>query len=714
MNNDKLKKYNFIAGKLKLKVKSVEAVIKLFDEGATIPFIARYRKELTGSLDEVVIAEIRKIYNELIELNKRKEAIIKTLQERKILTEKLKNQILFSNTLTELEDIYQPYKIKKRTRAAIAKEKGLESLAAKIFKQENFNLNSEAHKYLNDALCSIDDVLSGARDIIAEWVSEDIGLKNRLRRLFKYEAVIYSKVNRDKKSEGIKFEDYYDWNEKIKKIPGYRILALLRGNNEGILSVKVRVGESNVDSILKNSLIKNNSLISEQVILAAEDSYKRLLQPSIEKEMLKELKERSDEEAIDIFSKNLKELLLQAPLGKKNVMALDPGFRTGVKLVCLNNTGELVHFDTIFPFNNKAEIIEQVKKKILGYCQKFKIEAIGIGNGTAGRETEIFIRSLNLPKNIIITMVNESGASIYSASEIAREEFPNHDITVRGAVSIGRRLIDPLAELVKIDPKSIGVGQYQHDVNQKNLKNALYNTVESCVNTVGVEINTASKQLLEYVSGIGPVAAGNIIEYRKTKGHFKTRESLKKVKGIGSIAFQQSAGFIRVSNSQNILDNSAVHPESYYIVKKMAEDLNSSISELVKNRSLRERIDLQDYITDQVKLPTLIDIMNELEKPGRDPREKFELFNFADGVNSINDLGIGVILPGIITNVTKFGAFVDIGVHQDGLVHISEMSNSYVSDPMKIVTVQDKVKVRVLAIDVKKKRISLSLKITYH
>ncbi|MCP4178380.1 MAG: RNA-binding transcriptional accessory protein [bacterium] len=710
MNNDKFEKYNFIADKLNIKVKGIEEVVKLFEEGATIPFIARYRKELTGSLDEVVIADIKKLYDELVDLEKRKNAVIKTLLDRNVLTEELRSKILNSGSLIELEDLYQPYKIKKRTRAAIAKEKGLESLAVKIFNQKYFDIDTEARKYLNNEVYSIEDVLSGARDIIAEWISENVSLKNRLRKLFRYEAIISSKVNKDKKLEGIKFEDYYDWNEKIKKIPGYRMLAILRGNSQGILSIKIRVIESSVSVILKNSLIKNNSAVSEQVLKAAEDSYKRLLFPSLEKEMLKELKEHSDDEAIDIFSKNLKELLLQSPLGKKNVMALDPGFRTGVKLVCLNNTGNLVHFDTIFPFNTKFDKLEQEKNKVIDYCRKFKIEAIGIGNGTAGRETEIFIRSLGVPDNIIITMVNESGASIYSASEVARKEFPNHDITVRGAVSIGRRLIDPLAELVKIDPKSIGVGQYQHDVNQKKLKEALYMTVESCVNSVGVEINSASKELLEYVSGIGSVAAANIIEYRKTKGLFSNRENLKKVKGIGNIAFQQAAGFIRVSNSLNILDNTAVHPESYLIVKKMAENLNCSISGLIENKSLRDRIDLQEYITVSAKLPTLIDIMNELEKPGRDPRESFEVFAFADGINKIEDLQIDMVLPGIVTNVTKFGAFVDIGVHQDGLVHISEMSDFYVSDPMKIVMVQDKIKVKVLAIDINKKRISLSMK----
>lgn len=703
---------DIITRELGLRVSQTLAVIKLLEKGATIPFIARYRKEVTGSLDETVISKIKDLSEQLAELDKRRTSIIKSLTERGLLTKELEDNLLQSTSLTELEDIYLPYKPKKRTRATIAREKGLEPLAEKIFIQLPFDLTTEAKRFINKekGLGCIEEVFDGARDIIAEWICENISCKNDLRELFRIKGVIYSKIQKSKEEEGSKVEDYFNYEEEITRIPAHRILAVFRGHNEGYLSIKVRVPEDKALSIMKSTFIKGASLSAEQVAFAIEDSYKRLLLPSIETEILNELKEFADTDSIKIFSQNLRELLLQPPLGNKNVIALDPGFRTGVKLVCLNSCGELLHFDTIYPFNSSVSQIKESEAKIKNYCDKYKTEAIAIGNGTAGRETETFIRSLNLPKEIIIAMVNESGASVYSASETARKEFPNHDITVRGAVSIGRRLMDPLAELVKIDPKSIGVGQYQHDVDQGKLKKELCSTVESCVNAVGVELNTASMELLEYVSGLGPTLAKNIIEYRTDKGRFYSKEELKKVARLGSMAFQQSAGFLRIHDAENPLDSSSVHPESYSIVRKMASDLNCSLLDLIDKPQLRKSIDLKKYVTDKVGIPTLQDIMAELEKPGRDPRKQFEVFSFTEEVCKIEDLKIGMLLPGIVTNVTKFGAFVDIGVHQDGLVHISQMADRYVSDPSEIVKAQQKVKVHVIGIDIKKKRISLSLK----
>ncbi len=712
MNNQNNKNTDIITRELGLRVSQTSAVIKLLEEGATIAFIARYRKEATNSLDETVISRIKDLSEQLAELDKRRSAITKTLTERDLLTVDLGKKLMQAVSLTELEDIYLPYKPKKRTRATIAREKGLEPLAEKIFKQLPFDLIAEAKKFIHQekGLGSIEEVLDGARDIIAEWISENIPCKNELRELFRAKSVLYSKIQKAKEEEGSKFEDYFNYEEEITRIPAHRILAVLRGSNEGYLSIKVRAPEEITLSIMKSKFIKGGSLSAEQMALAIEDSYKRLLLPSIETEMLNELKEFADADSIKIFSQNLRDLLLQPPLGNKNVMALDPGFRTGVKLVCLNPCGELLHFDTVYPFNSSASQIREVEEKIRNYCYKYMTDAIAIGNGTAGRETETFIRSLNLPKEIIIAMVNESGASIYSASETARKEFPNHDITVRGSVSIGRRLMDPLAELVKIDPKSIGVGQYQHDVDQGKLKKELSSAVESCVNAVGVELNTASIELLEYVSGLGPALAKNIVEYRTVKGRFNSKEELKKVTRLGSMAFQQSAGFLRIHDAENSLDSSSVHPESYEIVQKMASDLKCSLKDLVEKPQLRKSIDLKKYITDKVGMPTLQDIMAELEKPGRDPRQKFEAFSFSEGVNKIEDLKIGMTMPGIVTNVTNFGAFVDIGVHQDGLVHISQMADRYVSNPAELLKAQQKVKVHVIEIDIKKKRISLSMK----
>jgi len=704
---------NLIANELNIKRQQVEAVLTLFSSGATVPFIARYRKEATGSLDETIILNIKNRNEQLKELDSRKESILKSLSERELLTPELEQAVHAAKNLTQLEDIYLPYRPKKRTRATIAKEKGLEPLAKTIFKQnDTLSPEEEAQKYIDPkkGVLSIDDALDGAKDIIAEWVAENAEAREEIRSLFVQKGIIHSKVIKDKEETGIKFKDYFKWEENISRIPGHRILAIFRGKNEGVLSVKIAPSENDALWLLKRIYLKNSSESSNIISEAVVDSYKRLLSPSIENEITKDIKKDADTEAIEIFSSNLRELLMQAPLGHKNILALDPGFRTGAKLVCLNSSGDLLHNETIFPVGSSNDKAAEAASRIKTLLSQYNIEAIAIGNGTAGRETEAFVRSLNLPKNVAIVMVNESGASIYSASEVARKEFPNHDITVRGAVSIGRRLMDPLAELVKIDPKSIGVGQYQHDVDQNRLKDALNTVVESCVNAVGVELNTASCELLSFVSGIGPALAKNIIDYRTKNGQFKSRNELKKVKRLGANAFQQAAGFLRINNAKNSLDSSGVHPESYFVVKEMAKNNNCTVSELMKNFNIRKKIVLDDYVTEKVGLPTLKDILDELSKPGRDPRAEFQAFTFADGINSIEDLKKGMKLPGIITNVTKFGAFVDIGVHQDGLVHISELADCFVKDPSDIVKVQQKVKVTVLDIDIKRKRISLSMK----
>ena len=701
-----------ISNELKLDAKQVESVLLLFQGGATVPFIARYRKEVTGSLDETVIISIKSRSEQLQELNKRKEAIFKSLIERDLLTPELNQQIIEADSLTLLEDIYLPHKPKRRTRATIAKEKGLEPFAEAILMQNpEFLPKQEALKYVHeDGAADIEDALNGAKDIIAEWISENIIIRDKIRSVFHDQGVIYSKIVKGKEEDGIKFKDYFDWDESISRIPGHRVLAMFRGKNEEFLSVKIRPPEEPVINFINKGLLKNNSESSDLIYDAAIDSYKRLLMPSIENEITKEIKEIADEEAIVIFTDNLRELLMQAPLGRLNVMALDPGFRTGAKLVCLNSLGDLLHYETIFLVACGDDKAAKAGQRLKALCAKYQIKAVAIGNGTAGRETEAFIRSLGLSEDIMILMVNESGASIYSASKTAREEFPDHDITVRGSVSIGRRLMDPLAELVKIDPKSIGVGQYQHDVDQTKLKKALDTVVESCVNSVGVELNSASKELLTSVSGIGPALAKNIVEYRTANGSFKSRSELKKVKRLGANAFIQSAGFLRINGAKNQLDQSAVHPESYHIVKEMAKNCSCSVSDLMNDESLQKKINLNDYITDTIGLPTLEDIMTELLKPGRDPREQFEAFSFAEGINAIDDLELGMKLPGIVTNVTKFGAFVDIGVHQDGLVHISQLADHFVKDPSDIVKVQQKVQVEIMEIDKKRKRISLSMK----
>jgi uncharacterized protein len=700
-----------IAQELSLTQKQVQATVDLLDEGATVPFIARYRKEATGSLDEVAITAVRDRLGQLMELDKRREAILKSLEERGQLTDELKEKILSAETMVVLEDIYLPYRPKRRTRATVAKERGLEPLAQRLFAQDDIDPLAEAAAFVDPekGVDSAEDALAGARDIIAEWVNEDQTARARMRDFYSSKAVFKSKVIPEKEAEGIKYKDYFDWEEPVSTAPSHRILALRRGEKEGFLTLRILPPEDEALDILDSLFVKGEGRASEQVKMSAHDSYKRLLSPSMETEIRLSTKKRADEEAIRVFVENLRQLLFAPPLGQKNVLAIDPGFRTGCKVVCLDRQGKLLHTETIYPLQSEKGAAD-AGSKILGICERFHIEAIAVGNGTAGRETETFIRSLDLPKNIQVVMVNESGASVYSASEVAREEFPDQDVTVRGAVSIGRRLMDPLAELVKIDPKSIGVGQYQHDVDQGALKNSLDDVVVSSVNRVGVEANTASKQLLTYISGLGPQLAKGIVEYRNEHGPFQSREGLKQVPRLGPKAFEQAAGFLRIRDGENPLDRSAVHPESYPIVDAMARDLGCSVLDLMREEKLRERINLKQYISEKVGLPTLNDILSELSKPGRDPREQFETFKFAEGVEKIEDVKPGMKLPGIATNITAFGVFVDIGVHQDGLVHISELSNRFVKNPSEMVKVHQKVLVTVLGVDLERRRISLSMK----
>lgn len=701
-----------VAEELNIKVKQVTDTIELLDEGATVPFISRYRKEVTGSLDEVQVAAIRDRMQQLRELDKRREAILKSIQEQDRLTPELEEKINGAETMSVLEDLYLPYKPKRRTKATVAKEKGLEPLAVKVFEQGSFDLNQEAEKYIDaeKEVNSIEEALQGARDIIAEWINENVELRKRMRDLFIKEGEFVSKVIPGKEQEAIKYKDYFDWKEPIKTAPSHRVLAMRRGEKELFLMLDSCPDEFSALALMDKMLLENASNAAvEQVRLAIKDCYKRLLKPSMETEVRLFTKKKADEEAIKVFAENLRQLLLAAPLGEKSVMAIDPGFRTGCKTVCLGPQGQLLSYDTIFP-NEPQRKIAEAGATIRYLVEKHQVEAIAIGNGTASRETETFVKSLGLPKHIIVTMVNESGASIYSASDVAREEFPDYDLTVRGAVSIGRRLMDPLAELVKIDAKSIGVGQYQHDVDQSALKNALDDTVMSCVNGVGVEVNTASKQLLTYVSGLGPILAQNIVTYRNENGPFKNRMEIKKVPRLGDKAFEQAAGFLRIHNAKNPLDASAVHPERYELVEKMAKDIGAKVGDLMSSEELRSKIILMNYVSETVGLPTLQDIMEELSKPGRDPRESFEVFNFQEGVNEISDLKVGMKLPGIITNITKFGAFVDIGVHQDGLVHLSHLADRFVNDPAEVVTVNQKVEVTVMEVDIPRKRIGLSMK----
>lgn len=700
-----------IAHEMKLAAGQVQAAAVLFAEGGTIPFVARYRKEATGSLDEVELTGIRDRLDQLAELDKRREAILKSLEERNLLSDELKAKVLAAETLTALEDMYLPYRPKRRTRATIAREKGLEPLALALLAQELADVMAAAQPYVDaeKGVADIDEALQGARDIIAETVSEDPRARARMRELFLSAGVCESKVVKGKDVDGAKYKDYFDWREPAAKAPSHRLLAMFRGENEGVLSLNIAPPEDDAVALLDGQFVKGGGAASGQVGEAIRDSHKRLLGPSMETEARAELKRRADVEAIRVFADNLRQLLLAPPLGHKNVLALDPGFRTGCKLVCLDRQGKLLHDDVVYPTAGEGSA-RAAAVKIKSLVAKFEIEAIAIGNGTAGRETEAFVRSLELPASISVVMVNESGASIYSASEIAREEFPKHDVTVRGSVSIGRRLMDPLAELVKIDPKSIGVGQYQHDIDQPALKRSLDDVVMSCVNGVGVNVNTASKPLLVYVSGLGPQLAGNIVAFRNENGAFTSRAQLKKVPRLGPKAFEQAAGFLRIPAAKNPLDASAVHPERYGTVDAMAKDLGCSVTDLMRDETLRAKIQLDRYVTDTVGLPTLRDIVAELAKPGRDPREQFEVFAFADGVNKMDDLVPGMKLPGIVTNVTAFGAFVDIGVHQDGLVHISQLADRFIKDPNEVVKVQQRVSVTVVDVDLPRKRIALSMK----
>jgi uncharacterized protein len=700
-----------ISKEFSLPQKYVNAVATLLSEDATIPFISRYRKEMTGSMDEVMIGKIRDRIEQLSELDKRREAIITSIEKQDKLTPELMQTIVMAATMAELEDIYLPFKPKRKTRASVAKEKGLEPLALRIFNQENFKLEETASTFVDKekGVSSSQDALDGARDIIAEWISENQDTRKKIREIFWEEGVIESHVLKGKEAEGQKYKDYFEWTEPISKTPSHRLLAMRRGEKEGILALDIFPPEEMVISRMERQFIKEENAAADQLRLAIKDCYKRLLKPSLETEVRMESKMKADENAIFVFADNLKELLLSPPLGQKNVLALDPGFRTGCKVVCLDRQGKLLHNDVIYPHDPQRETAKAAML-IKALCDKYDIEAVSIGNGTAGRETETFVKSIGLSHRIIIVMVNESGASVYSASDVAREEFPDQDITVRGAVSIGRRLMDPLSELVKIDAKSIGVGQYQHDVDQTKLKQGLDDVVMRCVNSVGVEVNTASKELLSYVSGLSPSLAKNIVEFRNQNGPFKSRETLMKVSRLGEKVFEQAAGFLRIREAENPLDSSAVHPESYPIVKQMAADLGCSVKDLMTSTELRRQLDLKKYVTEKVGLPTLSDILIELEKPGRDPRKEFEFFSFTEGVNSIGDLKIGMSLPGIVTNVTAFGAFVDIGVHQDGLVHISHLADKFIKDPKEAVTVQQKVKVTVVEVDVPRKRIGLSMK----
>jgi len=700
-----------IAVQANINPNQVLAVVELLDADSTIPFIARYRKEATGSLDEVQIATIRDLLEQLRELDKRRDYILESIEKQGKLTEELKAKILAVTNLTDLEDIYLPYKPKRRTRATIAKEKGLEPLAVIIFEQKGIDCEKEAAKFIDKekGVESAEDALAGACDIIAEQITEDKAARDRIRQLYRSEGEFICKVVTGKEEEGIKYKDYFDWSEPVAKAPSHRILAMRRGVAEKFLLLKIDVDKEKAVGMLERLFVIGEGSDSQQVRLAVEDGFKRLLSVSIATEIRMKTKVRADEEAVNVFVENIRELLMGSPLGQKNVLALDPGFRTGCKVVCLDSQGKLVHNDNIYPHTSKVKAIED-GEKIKALCDRFKIQAIAIGNGTASRETESYINSLGLSKDISIVMVNESGASIYSASPTAREEFPDYDITVRGAVSIGRRLMDPLAELVKIDPKSIGVGQYQHDVDQKMLKKSLDDTVVSCVNKVGVEANTASKELLTYVSGMSTSLAERFVQFRNENGPFKSRKDFMKVSGLGGKTFQQCAGFLRIRQGVNPLDSSSVHPESYPIVSRMAGDLNCQVADLIKDSSLREKIDLGKYVTEAVGLPTLTDIKDELAKPGLDPREKFVPFSFTEGVEKIGDLKVGMKIPGIVTNVTAFGAFVDLGVHQDGLVHISQLSDSFVKDISNVVKVQQKVMVTVMEVDAARSRIALSMK----
>ena len=702
-----------IAGELGINVHQVKSVESMLAEGATIPFMARYRKERTGSLDEVVIAEIRDRLAKMAALDSRREAILKSLEERGLLTDELRVAVEAAAAMTALEDIYLPYRPKRRTRATIARERGLEPLALLLFAQDICtDPLKEALAYVNSEknVGSVEEALAGAGDIIAELISEDAETRQTMRVIFEREGILQSKLVKGKEHDGIKYSDYFEWQEPVAKMPAHRVLAMFRGENEGLLALAIRPSEEKALALLHRRFVKNNSAASVQVMEALEDGYNRLLAPSIETDVRHKIKERADAESLKVFARNMREHLMSPPLGQKSVLAIDPGYRTGCKVVCLDRQGVLQHNTTIYLGQSTAST-ENAAVVIRGLIERYAIEAVAIGNGTAGRETETFVRELGLPEGIPVVTVNESGASVYSASVVAREEFPDLDLTVRGAISIGRRLMDPMAELVKIDPKAIGVGQYQHDVDQAKLKTSLNDVVMICVNEVGVEVNTASTQLLSYVSGIGPALAKNIVDYRGKNGPYRSREEIKKVPRLGPKAFEMAAGFLRIHDAENPLDASAVHPESYGLVKSMAKDLGcNSVSDLIRHEDLRRKIDPELYIGGSVGLPTIMDIMLELKKPGLDPRERFEIFAFASGVIRMEHLVAGMKLPGIVTNVTNFGAFVDIGVHQDGLVHISQLSDTFVKNPAEMVKVNQRVIVTVLNVDIERKRIALSMK----
>lgn len=700
-----------IAEKQNLSLKQVNNVFQLFSEGATIPFMARYRKEATGNLDEVQINDVVEEVKYFTELDKRKETVVKTIEGLGKMTPELKERIDNTFDQTELEDIYLPYKPKRKTRATTAIEKGLEPLARAIFDQQAIDIEAQAAAFVSDQVKDTKEALQGARDIIAEWISEHEQARHAIRHLFSESAVLSSKALTGKKEaeEAQKYRDYFEFSEPLAKCPSHRIMAIRRGEKEGFLTMDIHIDKTQAVEDLQRLFIKSSGPAAAEVRKAIEDSFDRLLKPSIENEFRLLSKNQADEEAIKVFAENLRQLLLASPLGSKRILALDPGFRTGCKVVCLDEQGNFLNYSTIFPHPPQHETEKSIRE-LKALVEKFNIEAIGVGNGTAGRETEQLVRGIDFGRHVNVFMVNESGASIYSASEVAREEFPNEDVTVRGAISIGRRLLDPLSELVKIDPKSIGVGQYQHDVNQTKLKDELDKVVESCVNHVGVDLNTASKHLLTYVSGLSATLARNIVEYRAKNGAFSSRDELRKVSMMGPKSFEQCAGFLRIRNASNPLDNSAVHPESYFVVESMAKDLNCSVEDLIAKGDLRKAINRKKYVSEKVGEFTIEDILKELEKPGRDPRASIEEFRFDETVKTMEDLRPGMVLPGVVTNITNFGAFVDIGVKQDGLLHISQISNTYISDPNQVLKLQQKVMVTVTEVDISRKRISLSMK----
>ena len=703
------KSVDFIAGRVNGDIRFIRNLLQLLEDGATVPFIARYRKEMTGNMDEVRIAEIKTLYTQFQELEKRKTSVLESIREQGKLTAELERQILECEESRLLEDLYLPFKPKKQTRAAKARLKGLEPLAVILMRQEAGDVGDKAARFVKGEVESEEEALQGVRDIIAEWINENEVARNRIRRLIEREAFVRAKGIKGKEKEGEKYTDYFDYRESLKQCPSHRMLAIRRGEAEGFLKVNLEIEEEKALEGIEKIVVKGNNECTSQVRMAVKDAYKRLLFPSIEAEYMSLAKQKADTEAIRVFAENLRQLLLASPLGNKRVLAIDPGFRTGCKVVCLDETGKLVHNENIYPHPPQNEY-KQAAAKVANMVATYEIEAIAIGNGTAGRETERFIQNLRYDRKVQIFVVSESGASVYSASKIAREEFPNYDVTVRGAVSIGRRLMDPLAELVKIDPKSIGVGQYQHDVDQGKLKEALDQVVESCVNKVGVNVNTAGKYLLTYVSGLGPTLAENVVEYIRENGAMKSREELKKVKRMGPKAFEQCAGFLRIENARNPLDNSAVHPESYYIVEKMARDMGVQVQQLIGNEQLCSRIVAERYVDEKTGILTLKDIVEELKKPGRDPRTLAKVFSFAEGISKIEDLKEGMVLPGIVTNLTSFGAFVDVGVKQDGLVHISEIADRYVANPADVLSLHQQLRVKVVQVDSERKRIGLSIR----